>query len=260
MPADWQLPDGVSRGLWEYVHDPRIAQDYDAKLADAPLFHFDLAFVRQHCPTPCDFVDLGCGTGRLSVYLAQLGYRLLAVDLSEDMLREVQAKARHAQVTIPCLKANLVELGGIDDQSFDAAGCLFQTLGMIVGAEARQRVLEHAYRILRPGGTFVLHVHNRGFHLGTSAGRRQLALNAWRWLVGREALGDFMMPPHQGIGPMPMHVFSRGEIVKCMTRAGFSIVEIRPVGVAGNLTKPWFLQKFRAYGFMIAAKKPGSRR
>ena len=29
-PADWQLPEGVNRGLWDYLHDPAIARNYDA--------------------------------------------------------------------------------------------------------------------------------------------------------------------------------------------------------------------------------------
>ena len=32
-PADWQLPPGVSRGLWDYLHDPSLARSYDEGLA-----------------------------------------------------------------------------------------------------------------------------------------------------------------------------------------------------------------------------------
>ena len=40
-PADWQLPPGVDRGLWDYLHDPGVARGYDASLAGTPLFDID---------------------------------------------------------------------------------------------------------------------------------------------------------------------------------------------------------------------------
>jgi len=37
----WQLPPGVSRGLWDYVHAPHIADDYDDYFALNSLFETD---------------------------------------------------------------------------------------------------------------------------------------------------------------------------------------------------------------------------
>lgn len=258
MVADWQLPPGVSRGLWEYVHDPAIARGYDAALADTPLLGWDVDFVREHCPTPGRLLDLGCGTGRLSVGFAQQGYRCLAVDLSEEMLAVVGDKARAASVAIDRAKINLVDLSSLADASFDYAACLFQTLGMIAGAEARQQVVAHVLRLLRRGGVFVLHAHNLWFHLGTRHGRRLLLRNLREAILGREPLGDFLMPPHQGIGPMPMHLFRRGEVARLLRGTGFEIVEVRPVplGPSPRLSCPWWLPGLRSYGYLAAARKP----
>ena len=75
MPADWQLPPGVSRGLWDYLHDPAVARAYDEQLADTPLLVYDQDFVLEHCRAPGRMIDLGCGTGRLSINLAQRGFQ-----------------------------------------------------------------------------------------------------------------------------------------------------------------------------------------
>ncbi len=32
-PPDWRMPPGVNRGLWDYLHDPGVARNYDAGLA-----------------------------------------------------------------------------------------------------------------------------------------------------------------------------------------------------------------------------------
>ena len=37
MPADWQLPTGVSRALQDYFHDPESARNYDTSLDGTPL-------------------------------------------------------------------------------------------------------------------------------------------------------------------------------------------------------------------------------
>src|SRR5262245_18904853 len=78
-PADWRLPPGVNRGLWDYLHDPQIARGYDASLEHTPLFRADLLFCRRHFARPGRLIDLGCGTGRLAVAFAQRGDKVLAV-------------------------------------------------------------------------------------------------------------------------------------------------------------------------------------
>ena len=258
MPADWQLPTGVSRALWDYFHDPAIARTYDAALQDTPLLTIDQQFVLAHCQPPGDFIDLGCGTGRLALTLAQHRYRPIGVDLSPEMLSVLGEKAAALHVNIPRVCANLVELGMFADQSFDYAACLFSTLGLIVGAEARRRVVAHAHRLLRPGGVFVVHVHNRWFNFGTAHGRGLLAREMFASWIGRGASGDYEMPPHQGVGPLTMHLFTRREIARLLRSSGFEIVEIRPLSLRadGRLPCPWWFGRLRSYGYLIAARKP----
>ena len=253
MPADWQLPPGVSRGLWDYFHDPAIARAYDAMLENTPLLAIYQAFVLKHAQPPGKILDLGCGTGRLAITLAQRGYQPVAVDLSPEMLKVLGEKATALGLAIPRVCANLVELGMFADQSFDHAACLFSTLGLIVGAEARRRVIAEAYRLLRPGGVFVLHVHNRWFNVWTGPGRGLLL----RDLLGHDG-GDYDMPPHQGVGRLTIHLFTRREIVRLLKSCGFGIVTVRPLSLRndGRLACPWWFGRLRSYGYLITARKP----
>jgi hypothetical protein len=73
-PADWQLPAGVDRGLWDYLHSPDLARSYDDYLAGSSLPRVDEEFVARHCPRPGGLIDLGCGTGRLLIPFARRGY------------------------------------------------------------------------------------------------------------------------------------------------------------------------------------------
>jgi len=254
-PPDWQLPPGVSRGVWEYLHSSTIAANYDASLADSSLFQCDVAFVQRHCPPPGRLVDLGCGTGRLLTALAPQGYDLLGVDLSPEMLKVARINVPSATL----LEANLTDLTGLPPSQFDYAACLFSTLGMIAGEQHRLAVLQQTSRLLRPGGVFVLHVHNRWFNVWNPEGRRWLVRNLFAGWLGRTVPGDRPMPPHQGISGWTMHLFTRREVRRLLRTAGFEIREVMPVGLTqpGTLTRAKFLPWLRAYGYLIAAVRVG---
>jgi SAM-dependent methyltransferase len=257
MLADWQLPPGVSRGLWDYLHDPSVARNYDAGLAGSSLFTADLDFARRWFDRPGRLLDLGCGTGRLLIPFAGLGFWGLGVDLSEEMLRVTGEKAAAAGVTVHRLKANLVELDALCDRSFDYAACLFSTLGMVRGPAERRRVVGHAYRLLRPGGRFLLHVHNRWFNFWNPRGRAWLIRDVGRSLLGR-AGGDRVMPAHQAVAGFTLHLFTRREAVGLLTGVGFRVRDVRPVGLGpgGRLPGGWWFGRLRAYGYLLGAERP----
>jgi SAM-dependent methyltransferase len=255
-PPDWQMPPGVNRGLWDYLYSESIARDYDAGLAGSSLFDIDQRFVLRHCAMPGRLIDLGCGTGRLLVPLAQRGYSVLGVDLSPEMLRIAAEKAAMAGVRVDLLRANLTELDAVGDGHFDYAACLFSTLGMVVGAAQRRRVVEHAFRLLRPGGRLVVHVHNRWWNFWDPTGRRWLVADLFGRGVGPER-GDRVMPVHQGVAGLTLHLFTRREVVRLLRGAGFRILEVMPISLRadGRLSWPWWFGWLRAYGYLICAEK-----
>jgi 2-polyprenyl-3-methyl-5-hydroxy-6-metoxy-1,4-benzoquinol methylase len=255
--ADWELPAGVDRGLWDYVCDPAVARGYDTALAGSALFKIDLPFVERYCPPSGWLIDLGCATGRLLIAMARRGTRVLGVDLSAEMLAVTQAKAREEGVAVDLVRANLTEMDSIADRSFDCAACLFSTLGMIRGFQERKQVIAHVLRMLKPGGRFVLHIHNRWFNLWNSSGRRWLFRNALGALVGSASVGDRLMPVHQGISNLTLHLFTRCEILRLLRSVGFRILEVKPISlrIDGKLSCPWWFGRLRAYGYLIAAER-----
>jgi SAM-dependent methyltransferase len=243
----------VNRGLWDYVNDPILARDYDERLVGTPLLELDLRFAEHHFDRPGRLLDLGCGTGRLMIPFAQRGFQVLGVDLSEEMLRIVGEKAAAAGVVVDRLKANIVDLDGLADSCFDYAACLFSTLGMVSGDGERRRVVRHVRRLLRPGGTFVLHVHNYWFNLWDRQGRRWL-IRDWFRAKG----GDRPMPVHQGVAGLALHHFTRREALQLLAAAGFQIREVRPITLhsKAELPRPPLFAAIHAYGYLIAARSP----
>jgi SAM-dependent methyltransferase len=169
------------------------------------------------------------------------------------MLAVARAKAGEAGVSVGLVRANLTQLDGLADACFDYAACLFSTLGMVLGRSQRERAVAHAFRVLRPGGRLVLHVHNRWFNVWDRAGRAWLVRD---WLRGGG--GDRPMPVHQGVAGLSLHHFTAGEARRLLTRAGFRLLEVRPVGLRpdGGLRRPGWFGWLRAYGYLLAAERP----
>lgn len=236
MIPDWQLPPGVDRGLHDYMRSAEMVAGYDAMMAASPLAALDVRFCHRWFATPGRVIDLGCGTGRLAKPMAERGHEYIGVDLSEEMLR--------AFVPVPgatVAVGNLVDAATLPAGPFDYTACLFSTLGMIRGEDNRRTAIANVFGLLKPGGVFVLHVHNRYF--------RGLGLKGVR-------SGDITMSQAYGGAPLTLHHFGRREAVRLLTAAGFAVREVRPVGVEGELRRPWLFPTRRAYGYLIAAVHP----
>lgn len=252
----WQLPTGVSRGTWDYFQSPSIAEKYDEYFANDPLFDFDQQILREEFATPGCVADLGCGTGRALLPLAHAGHRGLAIDMSLHMLQVVRQKAVAERLPIECLQANLTELDAVAANSVDYAMCMFSTLGMIHGRENRRRVLGHVRRILRPGGRFVLHVHNFWFNLWDPGGPWWVlksvagATRASGLEVGDKYYG------YRGVPNMFLHVFRPRELRGDLCQAGFRIRRWIPLSVKDRhaLSRPWWLPTLRANGWIVSVE------
>lgn len=248
MIPDWQLPPGVDRGLWDYLHSEEMVRAYDEQMAASPLASADIAFCERAFPTPGRLVDLGCGTGRLCHHFASRGYDCVGVDLSDEMLG--RARENMGQLPVRYLKASLVDLAELPDASFDYAACLFSTLGMVRGQDNRAKVLANACRLLRPGGRLVLHVHNRWYR---GLGLKRLAGEFVRTLFERPYAGDVTMPQSYGGAPLTLHHFMQHEARMMLWEAGFATLETLELGPDGR--RAGWPRTLRAYGSLILSER-----
>ena len=115
------------------------------------------ALLKKYPPND-PILDLGCGTGDLSIYLAQLGYQVTGIDFVEKAVAEAREKA----ASLSSEAAGLVNF-----QVADATrpSLLQRQFGAIVDSgffhlfdpEQCDRLAEEVARCLLPGGRYYLH-------------------------------------------------------------------------------------------------------
>ena len=99
-------------------------------------------------------LDLGCGTGTNSIYLARHGWEVVGVDFSVLAIRRARRKARQARVDCQFHHGDVTDLSFLADP-FDLAldiGCLHS-----LSPEAWGRYAAEVARLVRPGGLYLLY-------------------------------------------------------------------------------------------------------
>jgi SAM-dependent methyltransferase len=112
--------------------------------ADLPLWR-DLA-EEQGGPV----LDLGCGTGRVTLDLAERGHRVVGLDSDPDLVRELAGRARDRGLKVDALVADVrsFDLG----RRFALAIAPMQVVQLLGGEEGRRRMLSCVHRHLTEGG------------------------------------------------------------------------------------------------------------
>lgn len=259
---DWRLPPGVAPGTWEYTQRESIANDYAEFLKNTPLISFDMEVVMRALGPPASdrssrVIDLGCGDGRAMRGLWQVGYDVLGVDMSQPMLACVKSDALGEEFSSRLIRANLVQLGGLADAIADHAVCLFSTIGMIRGRENRQTFIRDVARIVKPGGRFVLHVHNRNDAWRERPSATAYLKSAWQAMRSKEhELGDRTYA-YRGLADMFLHTYSMTELKGDLHAGNWTIESVFPLspGSDGELHRSKWLPSYRAGGFIAIARR-----
>ncbi|MFN8490854.1 MAG: class I SAM-dependent methyltransferase [Caldilineaceae bacterium] len=101
--------------------------------------------------SPTEVLDIGCGTGSLSLVLAELGHRVTGIDLSPAMLAQAEAKAQTAgqQITFQTMNGADPQFA---PQQFDVVLCRHLLWALPEPAQVLQRWV----KLLKPGGRLLL--------------------------------------------------------------------------------------------------------
>ena len=132
----------------------RTAEKYAKKpVANPAAFERKIAITKSLMNSGDVVLDVGCGTGSLALRLSPFGAHIHGLDLSGEMIRIAQGKARAAEVTNVTF-----HVGPFDDSftAFEGASlrgiCAYSLLHL---ADDLPTTLQRIFRLLEPGGFFV---------------------------------------------------------------------------------------------------------
>ena len=101
--------------------------------------------------------DLACGTGSATRILAERGYQVTAVDLSEEMLTEAMDKCSDLENLPAFVHQNLARLKL--PRGVDMAVCFLDSLDYILDPAECEGAIKRTYKALNPGGIFIFDVN-----------------------------------------------------------------------------------------------------
>ena len=211
----------------------RLTEDVDYA-ARASYFH---KLAERYSPPGKLLLDLACGTGSLSLALSRLGYDVIGVDGSYEMLSVAMEKKGEEPVLFLCQDMDRLDLYGTVDLTVSA----LDSLNHVTDPEQLQRVFDRVSLFTNPGGLFLFDMNTPFKH------REILADNAFVYDLdqlycvwqneldesGRDVTIhlDFFVPEEDGRysrweEEITERAYTREEVRNFVERAGLELLEI----------------------------------
>ncbi|HVT59850.1 MAG TPA: class I SAM-dependent methyltransferase [Thermoanaerobaculia bacterium] len=176
MPAEPRAPQLPADGLEVGAAYDGVAAGYDSLVVEDAWMrevlwaHYARAFAAAH-----RVLDVGCGTGLDTLFLAARGIQVTGIDASAAMIERLREKARRSglEARVEALVEDAARLSAWPAGGFDGIVSGFAGLNTVdLG-----RFAADASRLVRPGGRLVLHLLAPE---GVWARLRRLVRGDWR--------------------------------------------------------------------------------
>jgi len=192
-------------------------------------------------------LDFGCGFGKISLELASLGYSVKGIDINTEAVKLSKAAAKSLDLDKKIEGWAEFSIGDASDLPFHESSFDFAVmqafLTSVPDPQERSRIIQEAFRVLKPGGYLYLVEFGQNWHL---------KLYRKRYLqdfpVTKEEGSFLALNPETGDVEFIAHHFSEKELVFLLVDYGFEIDYFRVEELktrTGN----------KINGFVVVAKK-----
>lgn len=195
-----------------------------------------------------NILDIGCGFGKISLELASLGYSVTGIDINTEAVRLAEAAAK--DLTVNKKTGGRAEFYVENASTLPFRASVFDLAVMqafltsVPEPQERIRIIQEAFRVLKPGGHIYLVEFGQNWHLQLY---RQRYLQDFP--VTKEEGSFLSRNPETGEVDFIAHHFTEKELVFLLVDSGFVIDYFRVEELktrTGN----------KVFGFVIVAKKP----
>lgn len=232
------LPEQVARLLVPYLQPetPGETKEDLKRLYESIRFEgyelnkkmtpIELARLHTWLPKGKPVLDAGCGTGRLLIPLAKLGFDIRGFDYTPRHVRVVQEELAAAGLNPARVQEGDWLATSYPDASFEAVSCLGRNILHEYRLERQQRFFAEMHRILKPGGKLIVDVPDttiRGSHYDQLTNGYREAMQK-RGIKNTRPGTIFDSPDNQNFATR--HVYSDLELRRFAREAGFEVVSV----------------------------------
>lgn len=107
-------------------------------------------------------LDLGCGNGAYANYLAELGFNIVGIDSSREMIEAAKQKAVELDVDAEFQNLHLTSFAQSINVTFDNIISLGNTLAHVLEESQMLQMFQECIQCLKPSGTAIFHTLNYG--------------------------------------------------------------------------------------------------
>ncbi|MPZ51817.1 MAG: methyltransferase domain-containing protein [Acidimicrobiia bacterium] len=217
----------VNRAHWNDNAGDWVAAGEDRWSRDEPVWGIwdtpdDEVRLLPDDMTGLDAIELGCGTGYVSAWMARRGARVTGIDLSEVQLATASRLSEMHQLPITLIHGNAEDVD-TPDGSFD---CAVSEYGAVLWCDPHLWVPE-AFRLLRSGGTLATYnSHPLTIVCSPVDGSLPITRNLEQpyFGMGLQDWSDAIDDPGGMEFNLPL-----GEWFQLFRRVGFEVVDLREI-------------------------------
>lgn len=184
-----------------YDTDENLTRDLDQKVTRDTLANLHFKAI----------LETGCGTGKNTSFLSQIGATVHALDFSAGMIEKAQAKVKAENVRFSI--ADLTQRWPCEDGAYDLIVCNL----VLEHIEDLSFVFSEAFRVLEPGGKFLVN-----------------ELHPFRQYEGKKA----RFASEAGVTEIPAFVHHISDFVNAASKNGLMLVKLNECWHEQDQNKP----------------------
>jgi SAM-dependent methyltransferase len=139
----------------EAYENPQVLSRY---LGVYGLWKSEEVLIQRFFPLEGNILDLGCGMGRTSIPLTQMGFQVVGIDISLPMVKAGRLEIVQQGLRVDFLQMDATALA-FAEASFDGALFSSNAMDQIPGYNGKSQVFYQVFRALRPGAAFIFSTH-----------------------------------------------------------------------------------------------------
>ena len=216
-----------------YFNSASVVRHYEVAAEKIGLWKSEEKIFQQIYNLEDSILELGCGVGRISFGLYEIGYKhLLGTDYAKNMIQRARALSKRMGYPVPFRVCDATRLE-FEDAIFEGVIFGFNGLMQIPKESNRIQALKEIYRVLKKDGLLVFTSHLRSNMKHHAYWAKEEAL----WAKGEQSellddFGDRFVSTD--IGDFYIHVPDQASMEKLVQDVGFKIEVVVPRSIIAN--------------------------